>query len=794
MSAAAAWLRLLLLLLAGASCCLGGLRIYLSSWAVRVPAGAREAERLARKHGLLCLGQIIEGEHYYHFKHRGMVQESLNRHWGWHVHLKREPKVHWFEQQTLKRRTKRTIAVVPTDPWFHKQWYMNNDVHPDLNILTAWSKGYSGLGVVLSILDDGLERDHPDLSANYDPLASYDFNSNDPDPQPRYNVWDENRHGTRCAGEVAATANNRLCGVGVAYNAKIGGVRMLDGPITDLVEAQSLSFRPQHIHVYSASWGPEDDGKTVEGPGMLALEAFYKGTASGRGGLGSLFVWASGNGGIHSDNCNCDGYTNSIYTLSVGSVTESGRVPWYSEACASTLTTTYSSGTKSEKQIVTTDLQHRCTNKHTGTSASAPLAAGMIALALEANPALTWRDMQHLVVRASKPAHLQAEDWALNGVGRKVSHHYGYGLLDAGDLVDLAKKWTTTRPQRKCSVKVVYAPLEIGSKLTVSKKVSTCIGRTRYIRSLEHVQVRISLSYSRRGDLAISLTSPMGTKSTLVAIRPYDTSNQGYRDWSFMSTHFWDEDPQGTWTLFLENKGDAYNTGFLTSFVLQLYGTDEDMMARQVAASVVSECVRRDSKGMCEECSSPFYAFQHLCLSYCPPHSYNRSRRSSRLNGSPHPVQVCATCHPSCYTCRGDTANNCTACPPFCTFHELSHSCSPPAYPFLFPSKPAEGQHVVLLILVILLGGGPLLVGILCITCHGVSLAASWRQRKGLCALPTATGLAGGSETGTSANTRGAGCLNEPGQLQAPGPPVEGSAGHVAQTLPAGHAASRLRT
>ncbi|TFJ95713.1 adenine phosphoribosyltransferase [Platysternon megacephalum] len=127
---------------------------------------------------------------------------------------------------------------------------------------------------------------------------------------------------------------------------------MLDGPITDIVEAQSLSFRPQHIHIYSASWGPEDDGKTVDGPGLLALEAFYKGIANGRGGLGSLFVWASGNGGIHSDDCNCDGYTNSIYTLSVGSAAESGRVPWYSEACASTLTTTYSSGIKSEKQIV----------------------------------------------------------------------------------------------------------------------------------------------------------------------------------------------------------------------------------------------------------------------------------------------------------------------------------------------------------------------------------------------------------------------------------------------------------
>uniref|UniRef100_A0A8C3HE45 Proprotein convertase subtilisin/kexin type 4 n=1 Tax=Chrysemys picta bellii TaxID=8478 RepID=A0A8C3HE45_CHRPI len=764
MSGAAAWLRLLLL--AGASCCLGRLSIYLSSWAVRVPAGAREAERLARKHGLLCLGQVrgCSGE-------RGSWG-GVNRGRG----AEEGQSVHWFEQQTLKRRTKRTIAVVPTDPWFHKQWYMNNDVRPDLNVLTAWSKGYTGLGVVLSILDDGLERDHPDLSANYDPLASYDFNSNDPDPQPRYNVWDENRHGTRCAGEVAAAANNRLCGVGVAYNAKIGGVRMLDGPITDIVEAQSLSFRPQHIDIYSASWGPEDDGKTVDGPGLLALEAFYKGIANGRGGLGSLFVWASGNGGIHSDNCNCDGYTNSIYTLSVGSATESGRVPWYSEACASTLTTTYSSGIKNEKQIVTTDLRHRCTDKHTGTSASAPLVAGMIALALEANPALTWRDMQHLVVRASKPAHLQAEDWALNGVGRKVSHHYGYGLLDAGDLVDLAKKWTTTRPQRKCSVKVVYVPLEIGSKLTVSKKVSTCIGRTRHIRSLEHVQVRISLSYSRRGDLAISLTSPMGTKSTLVAVRPYDTSNQGYRDWSFMSTHFWDEDPRGTWTLFLENKGDAYNTGLLTSVVLQLYGTDEAMTDRQIAASVVSECVRRDSEGACEGELS-----WHQSTHY--------------LDRSPRPVQVCATCHPSCYTCRGDTANNCTACPPFCTFHELSHSCSPPAYPSLFPSKPAAAQHqqhLIFIVLAILLGGGPLLLGVLCITCQGVSLAASWRQRRGLCALPTAAGLEGRNQPGTS--RREAGCLNDPGQLQALGPPAEGSAVHIAQTLPAGPAASRLRT
>ena len=55
------------------------------------------------------------------------------------------------------------------------------------------------------------------------------------------------------------------------------GVRMLDGDVTDAVEAQSLSLRPQHIDIYSASWGPDDDGRTVDGPGPLAWHAFQQG-------------------------------------------------------------------------------------------------------------------------------------------------------------------------------------------------------------------------------------------------------------------------------------------------------------------------------------------------------------------------------------------------------------------------------------------------------------------------------------------------------------------------------------
>lgn len=72
---------------------------------------------------------------------------------------------------------------------------------------------------------------------------------------------------------------------------------------------------------------------------------------------------------------------------------------------------------------------------YSGTSASAPLAAGMIALALEANRNLTWRDVQHLIVETAKPRYLNALDWKTNGVGRRVSHAFGFGMMDAAQFV-----------------------------------------------------------------------------------------------------------------------------------------------------------------------------------------------------------------------------------------------------------------------------------------------------------------------------------------------------------------------
>ncbi|XP_075681375.1 furin-like protease 1 isoform X3 [Dermatophagoides pteronyssinus] len=455
------------------------------------------------------------------------------------------------------------------DPQWPRMWYLNRGNNLDMDVVEAWEKNITGKGVVVTILDDGLEKDHPDLITNYDPDASYDVNGFDCDPMPRYDIIDSNRHGTRCAGEVAANANNSVCAVGVAFDAKVGGIRMLDGDVTDAVEARSLGYNPQHIHIYSASWGPDDDGRTVDGPGKMAVKAFENGIRNGRGGKGSIFVWASGNGGREKDNCNCDGYTNSIWTLSISSATEKGSIPWYSEACSATLASTYSSGSFGERQIVTTDLHHGCTSSHTGTSASAPLAAGICALALQANNNLTWRDMQHIVVLSAKRKNLEG-NWMENGAGLNVSHWFGYGLINASAMVDYAREWVPVPEQTKCVFNGKVNEL-LKAKNTLSYALNvTCNG----LAYMEHVQVVVDLTTPKRGDIEIEIRSPAGTRSTLLTKRPKDNSVLGFSNWPFMTVHFWGESPNGQWTLYINSTGRHNNT-LLHGWRLIMHGTRE---------------------------------------------------------------------------------------------------------------------------------------------------------------------------------------------------------------------------
>ncbi|KAM6984828.1 proprotein convertase subtilisin/kexin type 5 [Aplochiton taeniatus] len=685
------------------------------------------------------MGQIGDLQNYYSFRHSGTLSGSAVSNTNVTNRITKETQVLWLQQQVALRRTKRNSRashiysidvrtklspsshaqpnqdqdqdqsqtpgqrVFFNDPQWGNLWYIHcgagsPSCPSHMNIEGAWSRGHTGKGVVVSILDDGLDREHPDLRPNYDPSASYDVIGNDPDPSPRQGSSPANDHGTRCAGIIAAAGNNSECSVGIAFNARIGGIRMLDGDVTDMVEAQSLGFRQQHIDIYSASWGPEDNGRTLEGPGPLARLALENGIRIGRHGRGSVFVWASGNGGRSGDHCSCDGYASSVYTISISSATQAGGRPAYLEQCSSTLATAYGDGGVESSKMVTLGLKRSCNKEHLGTSVSAPMAAGVIALALDANPLLTWRDVQHLIVRTSQADHLDAPDWLTNGAGYKVSHLYGFGLLDAESLVTEAQKWRQVPPQHVCKE---GAPtqhsrtIRPGAVLSSVYESSGCSDQPRRrVVYVEHVTVLVTMGHGRRGDLALTLTSPWGTASQLLANRPHDHSTEGFSGWEFMTTHCWGERAAGKWRLDIldtpsEGRSSSAGPGELKGWWLVLRGTAEQPhalhreQARSAELPTDGGDLTEEYSGRCDPecsddgCEGPFPQQCVTCL-----HFFLKFKNSTRTCFSACPKgfwgdrRRCKRCYSACESCTGSRSDQCTSCKPGTLLVEGTNSCT----------------------------------------------------------------------------------------------------------------------
>lgn len=493
----------------------------------------------------------------------------------------RHENIVWYSRQKIVSRKKRRVKF--KDPRFKEQWHLVNHVHQalDINVTGIWNRNVTGQGVTVAVVDDGLEWTNPDIQDNYNAAGSWDLNSDDPDPMPNSRL-ESNHHGTRCAGEIAAVRNS-ICGVGVAYDAKVSGLRVLDGPMTDSLEASAFNKNMQINDVYSCSWGPDDDGKTVDGPHLLAQAAMRYGINYGRGGYGNVYVVASGNGGRFQDNCNYDGYANSLYTVTIGAVDETGHMPFYAEECASMLAVTFSSGSSfSQRSIVTTDWTmhggNGCTSRHTGTSAAAPLAAGMIALMLQVRPCLTWRDVQYIIAMTAQKVDVNLADWQKNGAGLFHSHKHGFGLMRAWRLVNAAKIWTMvpwltaySYESGKISKEI---PKSISHPLNVYYNVSEEDIGGFDLLTLEHVQVTLSLEHPYRGYLEIRLTCPSGTQSVIGAPRKLDNSTKGFSGWTFSTVRCWGEKPIGTWKLtIIDTDTGEHEKGHLTEWKLKLYGS-----------------------------------------------------------------------------------------------------------------------------------------------------------------------------------------------------------------------------
>jgi subtilisin family serine protease len=194
-------------------------------------------------------------------------------------------------------------------------------------------------------------------------------------------------------------------------------MRLIAAATTDAREAEAMTYLPQLIEIKSNSWGPNDTGILLEGPGPVTLTALQTATSSGRGGKGSIILWAGGNGGDVQDNSNHDGYANSIYTIAIGATDSAGRQSYYSEPGSNLVVCAPSSGITDTLGITTTDRTGTLgyntastasggdyANDFGGTSSATPSATGVVAVMLEKNPNLGWRDVQEIVIRtAARP-------------------------------------------------------------------------------------------------------------------------------------------------------------------------------------------------------------------------------------------------------------------------------------------------------------------------------------------------------------------------------------------------------
>ncbi|MCG8367725.1 MAG: S8 family serine peptidase, partial [Pseudanabaenales cyanobacterium] len=218
---------------------------------------------------------------------------------------------------------------LPNDPYATDEWHVNSSFSWDINVEGAWDDGFTGDGVVIGIVDEGVEYTHPDLSPLYRVDLDWDFNDDqtagvDPgedDPSPESGNED---HGTGVAGVAAARGNNSIGVAGVAYDASLAALRVNGDPISYENDAGAILHLSNDIWVKNYSWGPPDDGETLEGPGSFAKPALEDSALNGRNGLGTIHVWAGGNGGGAGDDANYDGYANSIYTIAVGATTLGG--------------------------------------------------------------------------------------------------------------------------------------------------------------------------------------------------------------------------------------------------------------------------------------------------------------------------------------------------------------------------------------------------------------------------------------------------------------------------------------
>ncbi len=483
-------------------------------------------------------------------------------------------------------------TFAPSDPLYGDQWHLLNTAQlgastagEDAHVVPAWTLGYTGRGVTVAVVDDGLELAHEDLAGNVKAGASWDYGQDDADPTG-------NEHGTSVAGVIAAVGRNGLGGVGAAPRSRLVGYAVLTSGTTNGDFADALARDASATDAYNNSWGdPAYYGGVLYGYADAPASfhaALDQGIRSGRGGLGSVYLKAAGNSGAPL--ATFDG-TNGIRGINViGAVNSQGSATYYSQPgpCILVCAPSNDSG---RPGITTTDRtgapgysSTSYTSTFGGTSSATPLVCGVVALLLEVRPTLRWWEVPLILAETARKNDPTHAAWVQNGAGRWVNQQYGFGVVDAGAAVEAARTWVprtglvSTTKSRTVGATVLK---NVASGVTSTIDVPAGTGLT----SVHRATVAVYCDHTAASDLTIVLTSPAGTQSVLASsIRAPSTASNSVAGVALVSWRHLGEAPEGTWSLKVSDGQGVYDSTW-SSWSLTLEGEGTPPAAPAVVAT-----------------------------------------------------------------------------------------------------------------------------------------------------------------------------------------------------------------
>lgn len=448
------------------------------------------------------------------------------------------------------------LATLPSDPGLAGQWHLRNTAGSDTNVTAVWPD-YTGQGVRIGIVDDGFDLGNPDLARAFG-AGGWDARGNDANSAAEAG----DRHGTAVAGVIGADANGSGL-VGVAHDVTLVGFRIGFGAAGTTDQLASQLRKQVGVDVSNNSWGFggvfTDDFAT---PAFAPIrDALTYATAEGRGGLGTVFVFAAGNARTSGDNVNHHGIQAAPQVISVGAVDATGKVASFSTPGAALLVAAAGVNVLTTDRVGADGYAGGDTATVSGTSFAAPIVSGVVALMLEANPGLGWRDVQDILALSARQTDAANPSWLTNGAGgwngggMRFSNDYGFGIVDARAAIRLAETWgevSTTANQAKVSAaNGAGGAIPDGMAAGFAASLTLAGGI-----DVEKVQVTLDIRHTWIGDLRVMLVSPEGTESVLID-RPGRTpgSTTGYGSsaddirFTVTSNAFWGEGSGGAWTL-----------------------------------------------------------------------------------------------------------------------------------------------------------------------------------------------------------------------------------------------------